>query len=222
MIASAGAQSIMDNCFANNIGCNLITRENGVVTEVDVSPINLQLGRVNGVDFESEYRIPDGELWDEGGGDLTLHFLGNYSGLANYKNVGGVVDRRANRLVYSGTSYSGGPRWRNSIRATYDNGSYSASITGRYVGGGDIYSSATTASSFNILKASSRFYTDINFQYQLNSMPLGSPVLVATVRNLFDVAPPITGSTDIAGAPTTSSAYDVIGRIYTVGFKFNY
>lgn len=224
MIASLTAQAIVDQCYSYNASCDLIQRNSaGQITTVENVPVNLQTARDNGVDLEAEYRIPDGTLLDEGFGDLSLHFLGNYVGLIDYAQNGSAKVQLANSVYQPTTQGMGGePRWRYNLRATWDNGPYTFSVSGRYVGGGNI-DNAYTPADINILKVSSRFYTDLSFQYAWDNAALGSPVFYGTIKNVFDIDPPVSGGSAYALYPSTSpQLYDTIGRLYTVGLRFNY
>ncbi len=225
LIVAIGAQEIIDNCYYQGAGCLLLTRNaGGVLTEVPASYANLQSARTNGIDLEAEYRIPGARLWGEGLGDLAFHFVGNYLGLMSYSQPGTAVTRLANRLSYTAVTdgLSGGPRWRFSLRASWDGGPYGVSVTGRYAGGGRIVGTQYTASDYSVLKAGNRFYTDFNLQYRLGEDVPGAPAFFLGVRNLFNLDPPITGGTSVGQAPTDSTVYDVIGRQFMAGIRFRY
>lgn len=227
LITGNTSQEIVDNCYHYDIGCDLITRVNGVITKVVSTETNLQSGRANGLDLEAEYRIPDGEFgWNDGLGDVSLHFTGAWLGLMTITQLGAAAPMNyAGRLVYGTTpsGFSGGPRWRFTLRAAWDDGPYDFSVTGRYVGGGDNYTAPDMTDSYNnLLKASNRLYTDLDVQYRLKDKALGSPAFFLGVRNLFDLAPPITGGTNLGAPPTDVDAYDVIGRQYMAGIRFSY
>lgn len=226
LITGNTTQQVVDNCYHYNIGCGLITRVDGVITKVISTETNLQAGRINGLDLEAEYRIADGVFgWNAGLGDFSLHFMGTWLGLETITQLGTAAPMEyAGRLVYAITpsGFSGGPRWRFTLRAAWDDGPYDVSVTGRYAGGGDIYAAADQTPSYNnLLKTSSRFYTDFNIQYRLQNTSLGMPVLFFGVRNLFDLDPPITGGTNLGAPPTDVGVYDVIGRQYMMGLRFS-
>ena len=225
-IVTLSAQTAVNYCYQYGIACDVITRNaNGALIQVNATHDNAQSARRSGVDFEAEYRIPDGEFdFNQGWGDLALHFTGSWLALDNSALPGAATERDAGDVgvtASGGLSFSGGPRWRYNISAIWDKGPYEASVTGRYVGGGDLFSSTTTSASYNILKASSRFYTDLNVQYRLDDDNIGSPVFFLGARNVFNLAPPPDGETSLGTVPTVSLVYDAIGRQYMGGLRFN-
>jgi len=225
-IVGISAQNAVNYCYNFGISCDLITRDaSGTITEVEATHDNAQSARRSGIDIEAEYRVPDGEFgWNQGLGDVTFHYTGTWLAIDNSSLPGAATVRDAGNVgatASGGLSFSGGPRWRFNLSAIWDRGPYEASVTGRYVGGGDIFSATATSASYNILKASNRFYTDVHFQYRLDDSDLGSPVFFLGVRNLFNLTPPTDGETSIGTVPTVSLVYDAIGRQYMGGIRFN-
>ncbi len=226
LLVAISAQNVVTYCNDYGISCNLITRDaSGAITQVNATRGNAQSARRSGVDIEALYKIPDGKFgWNDGLGDFTLHYTGNWLALDSSSLPGAKAVRTANEVgstATAGLSFGGGPRWRFNVSAIWDQGPYEASVTGRYVGGGNLFSDTTTYASYNILKASNRFYTDLNLQYRLKNEAIGSPVFFFGVRDLFNLTPPTDGETSLGDVPTIVSLYDAIGRQYMAGVKFN-
>ncbi|HVV27089.1 MAG TPA: TonB-dependent receptor [Rhizomicrobium sp.] len=225
-IVSVSAQNAVNYCYNFGISCDLITRDaSGAITQVEATHDNAQSARRSGIDIEAEYRVPDGQFgWNEGWGDLAFHYTGTWLALDNSSLPGAATVREAGDVgstASGGLSFSGGPRWRFNLSAIWDRGPFEASVTGRYVGGGDLFGANATAANYNILKASNRFYTDVNFQYRLGDDVPGSPVFFLGVRNLLNLDPPTDGETSLGTVPTVSTLYDAIGRQYLGGIRFS-
>lgn len=226
-LVAVSAQNVVNYCNEVGILCDLITRDSsGAITQVKATRGNAQSARRSGIDIEAIYKIPDGEFgWNEGFGNLTLHYTGTWLALDSSSLPGAATVRTANVVgspATAGLSFGGGPRWHFNLAAIWDRGPYQVGVTGRYVGGGDLFSAPTTAASYNILKTSNRFYTDLNLQYRLEDENLGSPVFFLGARNLFNLSPPTDGETSLGDVPTVVSLYDAIGRQYMAGIRFQF
>jgi len=68
----------------------------------------------------------------------------------------------------------------------------------------------------------SAVYVDLSAQYRLIATEHGQLTLIGAVRNAFDRAPPVDPTPDFVATPTNTSFYDVIGRYFSVGVKFEY
>lgn len=188
--------------------CRLITRGlDGTISQVAATPQNLKKLQLRGADFELLYNRPIAA------GNLRLRALVSYTdrviiddGLTVI-NLAGTVEQPTIAAI------GGTPRWNANLNAGYRIGPVSVGATMRYVGGGKI-GRALTPKDQNILLASARTYFDINAAYDLSD----SMTLFASVRNLTDRDPPITRG----GFATIRSLYDVIGRYYSAGLRFQF
>ncbi|WP_129778602.1 TonB-dependent receptor domain-containing protein [Peristeroidobacter soli] len=213
-IISLTPQAILDQCARNNQqACSLITRgAGGLVTTIANVPVNLQSVRERGVDFDLSYGLPVGP------GDLSLRALVNYVDTLTLQNgptvtvLDGSVDQPAIAAV------GGTPHVRFNVAADYKTDAYRVSLTARYVGGGEI-NTAYTAKDINIRSISGRLYFDFSGELPLGRSMDDKSSLFVGVQNLLDKDPPITG---VGGYGTTRSLYDVIGRVYSAGLRFNF
>jgi outer membrane receptor protein involved in Fe transport len=105
------------------------------------------------------------------------------------------------------------------LRIGYRNGAWNGFVRQRYLGRRAIDSTYTTARiANNSIPAIS--YTDVSLAYA-SVAGLDGLEIFATVNNLFDRAPP-TGVVTLGtqGIPTFFGVYDVVGRMYTLGIRY--
>lgn len=206
---------IVSGCYSGQDAlCTLLTRENGVLTTVAASPINLDSLKTSGADLEVIYRA--GEMF---GGELTLR------GLASYTDTLVVRSPLSGRKEYAGSitqptiaSIGGQPHWKANATATYERDRLALSVTERYVGGG-VIDTTFTAKSRNVLEVDGRLYTDVSASYELPAGPSRSVEVFGVINNLFDRAPPIAV---VGGFPTARALYDYVGRTYTAGVRLRF
>lgn len=209
--------AIVDRCYRDSPQlCSQIRRNAaGDITQVLTSPANLQSIRESGVDVEIGYRLSVGDA------NLTFRGLINYLDKL-WLTDAGVVTRLEGATDQPSISGVGGtPHWRGNASATYERGPWTASLTGRYVGGGTL-NNDYTSKDLNVLHSGDRLYLDVSGSYDLTAGDDGRTLaLFVAVTNLANQDPPITGAA--GGAFATSRAlYDMIGRVYTAGVRFKY
>lgn len=213
-ILALSAAAIVDRCYRDQPQlCSLITRgADGRIAQVESSPQNLQSVETRGVDVEVSYRLPVGS------GDLALRGLVTYVDKLRMDDGRTVTELAGSTDQPTIASIGGQPHWRFNANATYETGPATLSLTGRYVGGGNI-NNAYTFKDLNVLEHSGRLYLDLSAQYALIDDGDDQVSLFAAVSNLLDKDPPITGT---GGFATVRSLYDVVGRTYTLGVRFRY
>jgi outer membrane receptor protein involved in Fe transport len=213
-ILALSAAAIVDRCYRDQPQlCSLITRgADGRIAQVESSPQNLQSVETRGVDVEVSYRLP------LGAGDLALRGLVTYVDKLRMDDGQTVTELAGSTDQPTIASIGGQPHWRFNANATYETGPAILSLTGRYVGGGNI-NNAFTSKDLNVLEHSGRLYLDLSAQYALIDDDDDRVSLFAAVSNLLDKDPPITGT---GGFATVRSLYDVVGRTYTLGVRFRY
>ncbi|KAB8196198.1 TonB-dependent receptor plug domain-containing protein [Lysobacter maris] len=214
-ITTFQARSIVERCYDGQTAvCDLIVRDpvSGEIDHVNVSPQNLQTMRVSGADFELSYSRPVGN------GQLGLRSLLSYVDTLRLDDGQNVIDMAGSTDQPTIASIGGSPRWRGNLYANYRIGDLAFNAGVRHVGGGRI-KNEYTAKDMNILTHSGRTYFDLGGSYDFHTGANGNISLFASVRNVFDKDPPITGT---GGFPTVRSLYDVIGRTYNVGVRFDF
>ncbi|MEJ0034771.1 MAG: TonB-dependent receptor [Gammaproteobacteria bacterium] len=171
-----------------------------IPTHVSVPYENLDASIRSGVDFSAAYEHR------ALGGLMSVKLDGNY--FMHYEmDMGTGFVERAGDL-------QGSPRVRGTLALGYERAKFSLTGSARYIGplrydntfveGLDINDNSIPAIAF--FDFSARHYTTENLQ------------IFGTVRNLFDKAPPYAPTS--FGYPTNPVFYDVIGRTYRVGFRY--
>ena len=226
-IASYAPQRIADNCLTEFNGgspgffCRLLTGTgtlgpNFLLTSIRNIPFNLVEQTAEGVDIEVAYSTP---LM---GGDLQLR------GFASYTADLTAVDVTAT-TQYAGTLGSnlnglgGVPRWMGTFTATYRHGRATGSLQARYLGSvriapefigpeDDGYDPALS-NSINDNRNPAMLYLNLTAQYDVIQGANHRVQIYGLIDNLMDNGPPRTGA---------NVFYDVIGRTYKVGARFNF
>ncbi len=231
-IFTATAQQIINECFSGlAAACPNIIRTNGVITQVNVVPINLAMQSNRGIDFEASYRrhlapapYLDGTLTVRA---LATHFLENRSN-------NGITPSTDNVGQNSDNGISGGlspalPHWKYQASIDWSQGELRLGLSARGVSSG-VYNTAyvqctsgcptstTTHPTIDNNYIPGAIYYDANFSYKF---PNGVQTYF-TVQNIANTDPVATAyGPNVSGLPypASSSLYDVLGRTYRIGFR---
>ena len=159
---------------------------------------------------------------------LTTFSGTNYAGQVG---AGGVDDI---------ASFSESPHWQGNGTVTYMNGPFSSTLQSRYVGSAKLYSdlvgtndpnySVTTDNSINTDNhVGSYWLFNISMSYNFDFKNGRNIQLFGVVNNMFDrkprYAPAITGLGSVSGGGSSVSNptfYDLVGRRFRIGLRFNY
>jgi iron complex outermembrane recepter protein len=189
----------------------------GAYSEIDLQPINLASQTVSGLDLQANY---------------TMDF---WNGTLAWQGVANLADE--NTLTQPGTATSdnagtgGTPKWRGTASVDYTTGPFSATVQGRWYGTSKIANNANTGNlttpqtidlyptnSFEIpfvayldLRASYKWNDNIQFYGAVDNATNAPPPLV-----------PLTSGTTPPGLPTNTTTYDLLGRQFRMGVRFNY
>ncbi|TPE60552.1 TonB-dependent receptor [Sandaracinobacter neustonicus] len=226
-IAALSAAQIVSSCIGGDAAlCQLVTREAstegtspGRITGIRLAPANFQSIRTRGIDFEAAY---DFDLWN---GRADARVLANYQLKHEMVGVGGVVTNLVGSVAQPFIDgLNGTPRWRGQAILGFRNDMFRANVTGRYVGGGvvtrDYIATKPDVPITDPIKVNGRFYVDLSGEVGLFDVGSeGKVSLYGTILNALNNQPPITGY-DGYGAPR--HLFDVVGRQYTIGVRFNY
>lgn len=225
-IASITSQNIVNACY-NGVGaaCPQIIRDgSGLITQINVQPINLVTLQAKGIDIETSYRLP---LWR---GDMALRALATHY-IDNYTNNGinPPVDTAGTN------SGSGPPSWQYLASITYAIDPMSITLTGRGLSSGinnatyiectlTCPTSTTDNQTIDDNHLAGAIYFDVTATYGLRGFGSGSQVYLK-VENLANKAPaPVPAGASIAGAliGTNATFYDILGRTYRAGLRFEF
>jgi iron complex outermembrane recepter protein len=176
----------------------------------------------DGIDFAANWSSVAGP------GKLSLGLTANYTFHSQFQatptatDINGDVGPRECVGLYSTNCLSIQPKFSFNQRTTYAWDMFSASLLWRYlspesVEGGD---DAGYLPEFSHIRA--YHYFDLT----LTATPASAVTITFLVQNLFNVAPPIVGSTigntSYNSGNTYPSTYDALGRRFTVGANFKF
>jgi len=219
-IGALAAQSIVDRCSAGaNSLCAFVQRDpvSQALTTVSASVVNVNRIETRGEDFELGYRFRLASLVDRWRGGLAVRAL-----LTHVNEL--LTDDGVTRKDVAGSlnpKLGGVPSWRSTLSVSYDSGPLDLYTAARYVGSGK-YDKDFGPLDINDNDVPSAVYVDLSAQYRLTATEHSQLTLIGAVRNAFDRAPPVDPTPDFVATPTNTSFYDVIGRYFSLGVKFEY
>ncbi len=229
------AQTIATLCIEQNRQdlCQFVTFNGPVgstspVTGIRLEPFNFARQRTRGLDFEASYRAPIGA------GQLTLRALASHY-ITNLVDNGVDVARDL-----AGQNAGGGdatPSWNYRLTANYDVERWSFNLVGRGFSGG-VYDnnfiecltgcpvSTAQARTINDNSIAGQWYMDASITHRFDIKASKAEVFLY-IRNLLNSDPVLvgngpTGNNTPAYPQTNRSIYDVLGRVFRVGVRFEY
>lgn len=243
-ISSFTPQTVADNCFGEIAGgapgffCGFVDRSgtggSTAVRSVSVQLLNVASLKARGVDFEVSYRLPlfaghltsrlfgtytEDLIFDDGTGATPVF---NAQGVI--QSLGGVINRAGQVGGFTSGQNNGAtnaPEWVLNGSLNYATDRFSATLQGRYVGGGSIdnglvgpdspFYDPRSPISIADNRVDSRFYVNLSGSYRLSE----TAEVYGSVNNVTNTEPPFP-STAVAGL------YDRIGRSYSLGLRVKY
>lgn len=233
-IGSISVQQILDQCYAGNQQfCDAVAfNPDGSqrVSSIRIQPFNLVTQIARGIDIEASYRLPLAQVIPALAGDfglraLATHYLKNYSS----NGINPPTDTAGQNTG------DGPPNWRWTATASYTLDPVKVMFTARGVSAGtynntyivcstDCPVSTTIAQTITNNRIAGQIFFDAAFSYTFGAR--GGHTDVETflnVRNLLNADPaPVAAnaggfaySNDIANP----ALYDVLGRMYRLGFR---
>jgi iron complex outermembrane recepter protein len=234
-ISTISAQTITTLCLEQNRQdlCQFITFSGTPgaatpITSIRLVPFNFASVKVRGIDIEASYRF------DLGGGKATLR------GLASHY-IDNIIDNGIDvARDLAGQNAGGGdatPSWNYRLTANYEIDNWAFNLVGRGFSGG-VYDnnfiecttgcpiSTPQARTINNNRIAGQWYMDASITRKIKVG--GSKAdLFLYVRNLLNSDPVLvgngpTGNNTPAYPMTNRSLYDVLGRVYRMGIRFEY
>jgi outer membrane receptor protein involved in Fe transport len=235
-IGSVAAQDVLNLCYIGQEQfCSAFTRGmiNGVsvFTTIEQKPFNFIRQRASGIDFEASYSLPLSVVVDDWQGTIDLRALATHF-IENYTNTG--IPGLESTDTAGENSGSGPPNWKYTISATYRNDPIALVLTSRGVSAGtfsnafiECTAGCPTATTNHMTIANNHLagahYFDLNVTYQLKT-PLRRFEIFLTVKNLMDMDPAIYPQlpigTTFKQADFNPQQYDYLGRVFTLGLRF--
>lgn len=209
-ITSLSASQTAQACSLGNAeSCNHIVRDASTnIVAVYSGPENAQAINTEGVDFEASYGFSLEDVWSPLSGQLRLRGLANYVSQFETKLLTNPIVNTAGGVV--------NPMWRETIQAFYDNGPWSILLQTRNTGDG-FYDKSTALTDLPQYKVGAQWLVDANLSYDLGGIGKGWTAFL-NVEDIFNDQPPPFSST----AQYNVTDYDFVGRMFRVGFRFQY
>jgi outer membrane receptor protein involved in Fe transport len=231
-VATISNNLILSTC-AKNINDPLCSHlvfggANGALSVINNVPLNFASLRTSGMDISGNYLM---EAW---GGTLNWALTANYVDEITVASPGSPVNDYAGVLGSGGAAaQTGAPKWKGILAATYNEGPYSFTLQSRWYGSailnnawntGNLATAATANQvAGNVFQVDPVAYLDLRAAYKWNE----NIQLYGALDNATDVPPPLvpgySGGIQSNGGPLhTSSQYDLLGRTFRIGVRFNY
>jgi outer membrane receptor protein involved in Fe transport len=230
-ITTLSAQQIINNCYVGiKDECAAIGYVPGsqVISTVAVQPFNLATQLVRGIDYEAGYTLPLNSLVGTWPGRLDFRALAtNFK--KDYLSTASIL----NAAGQNGSTYP--PNWRFSSVVSYTQSAWTVSVTARGLSAGvynDNYIQCTAnCPASTVLNRTvtdnhlpGAIYFDTSLAYKVYQQDSGSNVEVYfNVRNLANRDPAIYANTPGGYSYSLNSdngyLYDVLGRVYRLGFR---
>lgn len=213
-ISPLTAQQEINFCYQGATQmCPFINRNSaGIIARVELPYFNVAQRSTKGVDTEISYARPLSDFnsgWD---GDLNLRALINYVGDFTTQVQG------AKPLQLAGDIGNSNPKWSGVFAAALNLPRSQFFVQERWIGSGK-FDNTLGPADISRNHVPDVFYTDVTVTYDIH--PDKSLVAYATINNLFDKDPPALPGFLIAGSSFGNRAeYDLMGRMFTVGVRF--
>ncbi|HEY5756221.1 MAG TPA: TonB-dependent receptor [Steroidobacter sp.] len=234
-IGTITTQQEMDLCFqGNQTLCDFIVRDtSGLVTEVQLKPVNLASTETDGVDIEASYRRPVSALFGSGPADITLRALATH--VFKYDTDSGIP----NAIITEAAGQNSGniANWRAYATESYSTDVFSITLAQRWTSPGVIANNWIECTSncpaptinnptVNNNHIKGALYWDLGGTYDLVSSGRGfTNQIYFKIDNLFNLDPPkvaTAGLNPYLVRATNSALYDLLGRTYRLGVRFSF
>jgi outer membrane receptor protein involved in Fe transport len=217
-IATLADDDVVDECYDNNVLCEYVFRDTtGHLTRVLRPYLNLDQAKVEGTDFEVDFRRP-------------VNFFGGQSESFSIRALGGVLHSRTNTVAGSVPDELAGsrslvtlPKLTASLSATYNIGPWSAQLQDQFVGKVNLNRTWVEGVDIDDNWIGSQSTVNLMVGYRHEVEGRGTWRVTFNIQNLLDRDPPIIpNATDGRfGAQAVDYTYDNFGRRYQLGFSMD-
>jgi iron complex outermembrane recepter protein len=216
-VGQLGIQALVDECFdfPGSNTCNLVHRDpnTNLIVLVENVFVNINAARASGIDLELAYRT------DLGPGTLGWRFLGSRLTENSLTNFG------AAKVDFAGdVGVSEFPEIKVTTSVTYSQGPFSAFVQARYIGSGLYDARDIEGVTISDNSVDSVLYTDARLSFGKDLANGNHWEVFGSITNLFDEDPPVVpGFSSFSGqaSQTNANIHDILGRRYTVGFRYS-
>ena len=230
-IASVSTTLILNTC-TTNINDPLCTHlvfngPSGALSGINNSPLNLQSVTTSGFDMQGNYSM---DFWN---GNIAWSAVASYNDETTLTQIGQATNDYAGVMGAGGPPQSTGlPKWKGILSADYTTGAYSFTVQSRWYGtgilnnlwiGGNLVNTDVRGNFVAAGKNATPFtaYLDMRASYKWND----NMTVYGAVDNAVNTPPPLTALSSnnaIHAVPTSNTAYDLLGRMFRIGVRFNY
>lgn len=234
-ITSFSAQQLLTLCYQGvATACsNVITTgtdPNGLPhLQITTSPLNFATEKATGFDIETNYVLPLEEVYQSWKGVVNFQSLITHA-MSDVQNSGAPGTIPLDVAGMNGTAAP--PHWKYQFNASYNLDPVVLGVTVRGVSPGKINSNYITCftacpvSTANNITTNQNtiagaWYVDLNTSYAV----VPDVNLFFNVKNLFDKDPPVyyvgPNNNSWQSIPASLYNYDILGRVYRVGVRFD-
>jgi outer membrane receptor protein involved in Fe transport len=219
-ITSVSGQRIVDLCLREGQQeyCQYITFQGDLITAVTRPSINIAAVKTDGYDVEVRYVLPFDRFSPSATGDLTLQLLASNVGEMLVDDGTGPIIDRAGEVGSNGTNAYGQAEWKSNFVVSYHKDSFRITAITRYISSG-AYDITYTPNDINDNEIENAVYTNLSGQYTFEGSDGRSMQIYGAIDNVFDQDPPVS-PTNVSS--TNHAIYDILGRMYKFGFKYNF
>ncbi len=211
-----GLQAIVDQCFETGALCNQVDRDptTNVVTLVRNLYLNVADAFVSGVDLDVLWSS-DIDLFERHDESLNLRVLAGMQLENSETPAGGRKIDNSGGINF--------PELTATATLNYRVGPYRLRLQQRYIDSTILNVNWIEGIHVDDNTVESQTWTNASFAYAQDLGNGATWEASLSINNLFDTQPPpIASYGDRGGAQTVSNNYDVFGRRYSLGFKYNF
>lgn len=210
-----GPQAIIDRCAEGDAAlCGLIDRDtgSGLISQVNNLVLNIAAARTRGVDVEATWRRP--VAWFGGGESISARLLANRNLESSVTDAAGTkTDRNGQTGLFGGA-----PRFQANLSLAYERGPLQMIVQERYTSSGS-YDATYGPADIDDRHVRAMATTALHFSWRPD--PRRDLRFYLNVQNVLDANPPIAPDWGFAGSlPTNEGLFDVLGRRYVLGVRF--
>jgi iron complex outermembrane receptor protein len=212
-IATLGAQVVVDSCFRNNDSCDLVvTDSTGAVVKVFNPQLNLAQAKVEGIDFETSYRM-EPDFFNSESESLSVRAIVGKLMEKSTTSFSGTFNDQVESTLY--------PEYTGTLSANYGLGPWSLQWQQRFLSESKL--NVLWVEGVDIDDNTIPFYTYTNAQlsYRMEMENGGTWSVNFNITNLFDKNPAIIPS-PTGGQGSSANFGDEWGRRYQLGVNVNF
>jgi len=210
-ISALSAQRTVDLCFQGATDlCRFLQRgTDGQLSRIELPFFNVDFRNTKGIDIEANYGTSIGAT------NINLRAIFNHVITLQNQVKGSLAQEFAGDIGNNST-----PKWQGMVSANIDFGRFAVYLQERYIGPGK-FDNTLGPSDIDKNYQPAVFYTDVTLNFDLDKAERFKGFV--TVNNLFDRDPPLTPGFLIAGSNFGNrTLYDMVGRMFSAGVRFNF